>query len=161
MTTDADLEWLWTQAEGDISGVHAAPLEPSTGGGGVPGISRQQSAAVTRYNRIQMALGGLDEREVRLLRLAHTPVPPALRPRFAKLGTLAHVVLDMAPSPEWVLEAKSAELTKLVAKARQKVTRAIAKFQKAHREWCALEARATDDRRHAAAEQRARRALAS
>lgn len=132
-----ELSWYWHSAEGDM-GLHAAPLEPSYGGG-EHGVTRRQSKAVARYNLINLVLGGMEEATVKLLRLAHMDVPPALRPRFAALGTLALVVVDMAPSPEWVVKAKEPELVKLTARARQKVARAVRDFEKEHARWAALE----------------------
>jgi hypothetical protein len=93
----------------------------------MPG-SRLDAAAI--YRTIELALGGLDPEEVEVLRLAHTPVPPALRPRFAKCGELTHVVIKLSPgeSPHWVLEnPKKAEA--LVSKARRRVSRAVKRFR--------------------------------
>ena len=140
MSRNEDLSWFWHGAEGDM-GLHAAPLEPSTGGGRTDGMSARQLKAAGRYNRIALVLGGMDEETVRLLRLAHTDVPPAMRPRFAALGELAVAVVDAAPSPEWVLKAREAELKKLTAKVRQRVAKAVREFEAELRRWVALEKR--------------------
>lgn len=134
-----DLYWFWNEASGDM-GLRASPLEPSTGGQS-DGMSARQLKSAARYNRVSLVLGGLDEDRVRLLRLVHTEVPPALRPRFSKLGTLAMAVVDAAPSPEWVLTAKERELQKLTAKVRREATKAVKEFEAEYRMWVALEKR--------------------
>lgn len=134
-----DLYWFWNEAHGDM-GLRAAPLEPSTGGQ-CDGMSARHLKAAARYNRVSLVLGGMDEGTVRMLRLVHTEIPPAMRPRFSKLGTLAMAVVDAAPSPEWVLTAKERELQKLTAKVRQRATKAVREFEAEYRHWVALEKR--------------------
>jgi hypothetical protein len=140
---DSDLWWYWNEADGDM-GRHAASLELMTGQtaqDNTPPQSRLKAAGT--YRDIGVCLGELSEDDVTILRLAHAPVPKAFAPRFAKLGDLTHVVVAMAPSPEWVLvrlEAKAPverrdELAKVVAEAKAKVEKAVGRYRKEVAKW--------------------------
>jgi hypothetical protein len=120
-TLDSDLWAFFNDAKGDVGGLRAAPLEPSYGGGNPTDMPGTRLDAAAIYRTIELALGGLDPEEVEVLRLAHTPVPPALRPRFVKCGELTHVVIKLAPgeSPHWVLENPK-KVDKLIANAHRR-----------------------------------------
>jgi hypothetical protein len=138
-------------------GRKAASLEPASHGGQVattPDFRKLDAA--TRYKTIEFSLGGMPEQEVEILRLAHTPIPPAVRPQLAKLGELAHVVMLLAPNTAWVMERigskRNAELEELLAKAKRRVTKAISAFRKSFEEWQKLEKAAKRAKRTAAIE---------
>jgi hypothetical protein len=138
-TPDPDLWWYWNEADGDVGGLRAAPLEPSYGGKLDDGMERRVSAA-GKYRDIALALGELPEEQVRLLEMAHRPLPPALRPRMGTLGALAYVVLDLAPSPEWALErlkptGMEPEIAKLLEKAKRSARKALEAYQAERDRW--------------------------
>lgn len=133
---DSDLWWFWNDAVGDM-GLHAAPLEPSTAGAPDGAADDRRIRAASRYRAIEICVGGLPEEQVRLLELVHRPVPPAIRPQMAKLGNLAHAMIDKH-GPHWVLEqlhSNGAELTKAVAEMRGRVHKALEAFREEMREW--------------------------
>jgi hypothetical protein len=153
---DSDLWWYWNEADGDM-GRHAASLEPMTGQtaqDNTPPQSRLKAAGT--YRDIGVCLGELSEDDVTILRLAHAPVPRAFAPRFAKLGDLTHVVVALAPSPEWVLvrlEAKAPaaqreELAKRVAEAKAKVEKAVSRYRKEAAKWEKMKGQAAKSKIH-------------
>lgn len=127
-TLDSDLWAFFNDAKGDVGGLRAAPLEPSYGGGDATDMPHTRLKAAAEYRTIELALGALEHEDVEVLRLAHTPVPPALRPKFSKCGELTHVVVWLAPSPHWVLENPK-KVDALVVKARRRVSRAVKRFR--------------------------------
>lgn len=136
---DADLWWYWNEADGDM-GKHAASLQPRTSGGVQDfAPSGSQLKAAGKYSDIELSLHQLDQDQIEILRLAHTPVPPSLKPQLVKLGDLAHVVMHLAPSPAWVMERvaskSSDELTGMVAKAKRIVAKAVKRFQNELDQW--------------------------
>lgn len=133
-TLDSDLWWFFQEASSDISGLAAAPLEPSYGGGTPNDVPGSRLDAAAEYRDIESALGALSIEDYEVLKLAHTPVPPALRPKFAKCGELTHVVVMLAPSAHWVLEHPEG-VPDLVSKARRRVSRAVKKFRAELKTW--------------------------
>lgn len=141
---DHELWWFWNEADGDM-GLRASPLEPSYGGQ-VDTLDDNRCKAAARHRDIGLVLGALDPDQVDLLRLAHTPIPPALRPQLGKLGPLAHVVFDAAPSADWVLErlkrnGTDDELARALERARLRVAKAISLFRAERDRWKALSKR--------------------
>lgn len=138
-TLDSDLYWFFNEASGDVAGMRAAPLEPSYGGGDQTDMPASRLNAAALYRRIELALGALDPDEVEVLRLAHTPIPPALRPKFAACGEFTLVITELlAPSPHWVLE-NPMDVRRLVTTARRRVGRAVKRFRAELRHWERLE----------------------
>jgi hypothetical protein len=138
---DPELWWYFNEAAGDVGGMHASPLEPTTRATGKPDDSAvlARFGAVGRYRDMGCVLGALSDEDVRLLAAMHRPVPVRLRPVLASLGLLALPVLELAPSPEWALERlggtkRNRELAALEDQAKRKVKRALKAFRA---EWTA------------------------
>jgi len=82
---DSDLYWLFNESAGDLA-FSAIPLEPSYGGNSDdPGINNRQLKTAGRCRFLMRALNALDHSQQAILRAAHTPMLPALRPLAGRL----------------------------------------------------------------------------
>lgn len=101
---EAELTWLFCESAGEL-GLRGMPLEPAIGGDNDGPTDRAVEAA-SKHRRVTSALHALPHEHQRALRLAHTPMPPALHPRIAKLGELAGVMLGAdEAAPAWIFMA--------------------------------------------------------